>query len=206
MRKYKPSALYQTIQAQVTTPKGKTYGTVTVSLATTIFFVIFAIRPTLLTIVSLKRQVSDLKRIDEQIKEKIDVLSRLSFAYRSIEPDMPIIEAAVPTRTHLSQLITSLNSATSGSLVELSRLTINNTPLTSSVPETSIKLIKPQLETIAFTVTYLGQYEDLLTTLENLNRLDRLALVDEFSLNPESDKSDRLVLTVKGRVFNLSLN
>lgn len=206
MKTYKPGVVYQTFQRRLTTRRGQAYGSLTLSLLTAIFFVIFAIRPTVLTIVSLRRQVSDLQRVDRQIREKIDTLSRLSFSYRSIEPDLATIETAVPQKTDLSNLIVTLASAGENSATELSHLSIGSLSFTSVSPEVNPKLILPQLETVGFSATYQGPYEGLMTTLESVNHLNRLILVDQFSMASGGDLDKVITLTIKGRAFNLSLN
>lgn len=177
------------------------------SFLTGSFFAVFALRPTLLTIISLRRQVSDFQKVDRELQDKIDALSRLSFTYRSLEPDLVIIETAVPTQTNLSTLVQNLAGVGDNFGVSLDGLTVTNLPLTSTaLPETGKRgRIKPQLDAVKFTVVYTGPYEGLLDTLQGLNKLNRLIVIDKFSLTAEGVKKKTTTLQVEARAFSIIL-
>jgi Tfp pilus assembly protein PilO len=201
MRSYKPSHLYQVIQKTATSRQGRAYGTLAFSILVAAFFSIFAIEPTVLTILSLRRQTSDFQLVDEQLKAKVDTLSRLSYTYKTLETDLPVIEAAIPTRTSLSDVISSLSEAATQSNVNLARFSIDGLLFSSTLTSTKSKMIIPQLMTIKFSATYGGSYESLLQTLVDLSRLNRLIQIDSISLT--QGKKDT-VLEIEGRAFNLT--
>lgn len=201
MRSYRPSHLYQVIQKTATSRQGKAYGTLAFSIIVAAFFSIFAIKPAILTIISLRRQVSDFQLVDEQLKAKVDSLSRLSYTYKTLETDLPVIEAAIPTGTRLSDAVSSLSEAATWSNVDLTRFSIEDFLFSSTLTSTKSKMIIPQLMTIKFSATYKGPYERLLQTLVGLNRLNRLIQVDSLTLSQEKENA---VLEIEGRTFNLT--
>jgi len=171
------------------------------------FFAYFAIRPTANTILSLRKQINDFSQVDKQLQEKVDTLTRLSFTYRNLESDLEVIQAAIPTRTNLSQVITEVNDVTEGTGVSVQTVDVSNTPITAVTPTDKVVRFAPQLETINFSVTYQGTYDGLLTVLDEISRQDRLISVDTFSISAATNRNNEvesLLLTIKGTAYSLS--
>lgn len=204
MRRYKPVFLYQTLQRSLNTRRGRAYGTLALSVFTAAFFATFATKPTLITIISLRRQVTDYSQVDTQLKEKIDTLSRLSYTYRTIESDLPLIEAALPSKTDLPSLLNSLAAAGERSGTTMTGLAINDILLSSASTDKTAKISSPQLKTVNFTVSYAGSYPNLLKTLETFNKIPRLIIIDSFSFTVETEKGRRITLKISGKAFNLA--
>jgi Tfp pilus assembly protein PilO len=205
VRRYKPHILYQNAYKKVSSRRGKAYAGLILSFLTASFFAVFALRPTVLTIISLRRQVTDFQKVDRELQEKIDALSRLSFTYRSLEPDLVVIETAVPTQTNLSTLVQNLAEVGDNFGVTLNGFVVSDLRLTSTdISEMGKrKMIKPRLDPVKFTVTYTGPYEGLLDVLEGLNKLNRLIVIDKFSLTAEGIKKKTTTLQVEARAFSI---
>lgn len=61
------------------------------------FFGIFAINPTLSTIVTLRKTMEDSTKVHEDLKTKISNLSALQLQYSALGPDLPTILDAIPS-------------------------------------------------------------------------------------------------------------
>lgn len=60
------------------------------------FFGIFAINPTLSTIVTLQKQLADSELVYEKLKTKITTLSSLQQQYANLQADLPVVMEAIP--------------------------------------------------------------------------------------------------------------
>jgi Tfp pilus assembly protein PilO len=70
------------------------------------FFGIFAINPTLSTIVTLQKQLADSEMVYESLKTKVSTLSSLQQQYGNMQGDLPIIFDAIP-KTPDSPILTA---------------------------------------------------------------------------------------------------
>src|SRR6266699_3633243 len=60
------------------------------------FFGVFAINPTLSTIITLKKQLADSSFVAEQLLTKINNLSALQTKYNLLQNDLPVLLEAIP--------------------------------------------------------------------------------------------------------------
>lgn len=69
------------------------------------FFGIFAINPTLSTIVTLKKQLADSQLVHDNLKTKISNLSVLQQQYAQLNADLPIVFEAIPEEARATSLL-----------------------------------------------------------------------------------------------------
>lgn len=81
------------------------YFYIILSITASIFFLIFAIKPTLSTIANLKKQISDATYVEERLSTKVNNLSSLSQEYQLIQDDIPFILDAVPETPQAPTLV-----------------------------------------------------------------------------------------------------
>src|SRR5687767_10764921 len=60
------------------------------------FFGLFAINPTISTIVQLKKEIADNQEVNQKLEEKITNLSTLQQKYNLLQNDIPFIFSAIP--------------------------------------------------------------------------------------------------------------
>lgn len=69
------------------------------------FFGIFAINPTLSTIVTLKKQLADSQLVHDNLKTKISNLSALQQQYTQLSTDLPTVFEAIPEDARATSLL-----------------------------------------------------------------------------------------------------
>ncbi len=169
------------------------------------FFGIFAINPTLSTIVTLRRQLSDSQLVYESLKTKIANLSSLQQQYAQLSPDLPMVFEAIPKEvkapTLMSQIIglASLRRVTIISL-ETSEVQLSGTtPLENQPPDGSITADK-ESNSYAFSLKASGTYEDLMDFTKSLTKINRIIKIESVSMSKDSEK-DTLAMDVEGRTY-----
>jgi len=155
--------------------KAKTYLGIILSLLTTTFFVVFAIKPTLVTIAQLIRQTKDQKEVEASLEKKINSLSQAQNEYLAVEPNLSLLEDALPQEPQAPLLIKQLEALASQNNVSIDRLRINEFNLKKNSPPQSEK----QPLTFSFAAT--GDYANLKAFLSSLANLRRIVLVESFS-------------------------
>ena len=84
--------------------KARAYTGIIFSLLTVIFFIFFAIRPTLKTITQIIRQLADQKTVSHELERKINNLSEAQKSYLIIEPELALVEEALPQKAEVTLL------------------------------------------------------------------------------------------------------
>jgi len=155
--------------------KAKTYLGIILSLLTTTFFVVFAIKPTLVTIAQLIKQTKDQKEVEASLEKKINSLSQAQNEYLAVEPNLSLLEDALPQEPQAPLLIKQLEALASQNNVSIDRLRINEFNLKKNSPPQSEK------QPLTFSFAAIGDYANLKAFLSSLANLRRIVLVESFS-------------------------
>jgi Tfp pilus assembly protein PilO len=194
--------------------KVRVYTGVILSLLTIAFFAFFAIRPTLITIASLVREIKDKQIITQKLQEKINALAQAQEEQTAVSSELPLIEEALPQQPNLSFFIRQLETLSVQSGVSLRTIQFNRVNLKRRAasksepnsPETKKEagVERPQ---ITFTLSASGDYQNLKSFLQNLENLRRLIVVSSFSFKYGGDEEEQvLILDVTGQTYYLRQN
>lgn len=175
------------------------------------FFGIFAIKPTITTIIELRKKLADNKLVSEQLNLKIQSLSALQSQYQELNSDLPIVFDAIPQSPHTTQLLSqvlglarqknvSVSSIETGQVVLFADQTQANIDQTAGqIGITQIETTQPEEnnilptednadnDTLTFTLKADGSYEDLLDFTQSLTKIQRIIKIDSLSINSSSN-------------------
>ena len=171
--------------------KAKTYTGIILSLLTIIFFIFFAIRPTFKTIAQLIRQTKDQKNVASELEKKINNLAKAQENYLTIEPELTLVEEALPQKAEVALLTKELETLASQNGVGIVNLRFSEIDLGEN------KQLKKEKQEIKISLNVLGDYPNLKNFLKNLVSLRRIVLVEAFSF--QTGKSE-------GNILSLNLN
>lgn len=121
---------------RITTPimsskKTASYFTLTLSLFTLSFFGLFAIRPTLITAISLMKQVSDLRKLYIDYENKIGTLIRAQTEYEQIRDDILLVDKALPTNSSFSNLAVTIEKFANQEDFTINQFQIDPVPISN---------------------------------------------------------------------------
>ena len=154
----------------------RTYGSIIFTLLVTAFFIIFAIRPTVTTILVLQKKLADSEQILKQVNDKVNNLSAARQNYEKLISDDAIIKSkideALPDNTNLKSIIQTLEQLAITHEASISALQFQPLILEESEED---KL--STLSEISFIFNTEGGYQNLLTLLQDLKRNQSLRLV-----------------------------
>ena len=137
---------------------------VVISFMTVCFFSVFAIRPTLVTIGQLVKEIEDKQ---QQLEQKLTDLARAQAEYSQVSEDLPLIWQAVPDTPDVSRLLLELELAAIQSQVSLVNLQVEPVTLVGQLTKSKDK--GPAKMT--FTVTAGGNFNQVKGFAENLEKL-----------------------------------
>lgn len=158
------------------------------------FFAVFAINPTLSTIVELQKQVTDSEFTHNQLKNKINTLSQLQSQYSLLETDLPIVQDAIPTNADVP-----ISTAQIRALAKRYKLTIK-TMRVNEVVLASPRLINARVSSFVFQLEAAGEYENMMRFAKAMGNLRRIMVVESLTINKDS-QTEELVMQIRGREY-----
>lgn len=200
------SRYYTYIQPVFKNKTFQTYGTLTFGLIVVIFFLIFAVRPTILTILSLQKTIIAQNQLLKQINTKADNLSLARDNYNNLnQPLKSKVVALVPTSASLPCFMNYLSDLAATEDATISSIQISQTDLngTSKCIITDDDLANSQkgkVSKIDFTLNTQGSYNSMVNFLEKIERLNRLVTIENVAFNKDATKST-IFISISGQIL-----
>lgn len=167
--------------------KTRVYTSIILSIFTIAFFGFFAIRPTLVTIGGLLKEIKDKKEVVAQMDQKIDNLNRAQTNYARIENDLDLVKESLPLDPDLPILIKQLES-----LARLSSVTIESVRFDKTNLQGEIETEEGQAA--SFSLGLAGDYENLKEFLKSLDTLRRIISVESFGFSSKTEEEVQLLI------------
>ena len=183
---------YKELLPYVQEERSKRYLFLILTFGASIFFLLFAISPTISTIANLKKQITDNKFVEQKLSQKISNLSALSQSYNQISPDLPTVMNAIPQKPEAPTLTAQIQSVAGNSNVTLTNIQISSLDFNNQVATIS--------SAVNFNATATGKYEDLQTFLNNIVDVQRLILINYINISG-SGNADSSQLQIRGTAF-----
>ncbi len=172
--------------------KVRVYTEIVFSLLTISFFLFFAIKPTFVTITGLIKTIKDQKLVAQKLKEKINALNLAQNQYVLAQPNLYLIDEALPESPQVSFLIKQLEALARHSQVKLVGIQFNQVDLKDDSRNAE--------EPIKFSLIASGNYQNLKDFLKNIIVLRRIVLIEAFSFRTSKNETEET------GGLNLSLN
>jgi len=180
----------------------KSYTYLILTFFTAAFFAFSAIRPTVKTVINLRRQIIDGRHSDSRLQEKIKSLSLGQEMISNIAGDFPTIEGVIPKKPNVSFLLKQVENLTATNPLSIHSLSFETVPLRKDGLNPAFKP-KTTLRSITFVFTLKGSYENLVLFLENAQGLRRILILEDLRITKEGARIEEgvLSLTAKARAF-----
>lgn len=201
------SRYYQSLGPIMQRPKSRTYTAIIFSFLAIALFALYAIRPTIATIIYLRKEIADKTTVNNQMEQKIANLIEAQAAYQEIQPLIPIVKDALPENPDAIGMILQLRNLANETGATISAVRVSATPLTVE-QNTSQKQKQHTTKTSEFTFSFVlgGTYTAVTKYLEGLTTIRRIISIESLNIQPEGDESGRnssnmLKLTVQLKSF-----
>ncbi|TSC87558.1 MAG: Uncharacterized protein G01um10147_536 [Microgenomates group bacterium Gr01-1014_7] len=176
----------------------KTYGSTIFTLVIMVIFIIYAIKPTVETILVLQKKLANSTQVLEKVNQKAENLSKGKQNYDNLDPNIKIrISSAIPDTAELKSVIQTLEQTAKKYEASISALQIQ--PLTIAAKEED-KV--SNLAEISFIFNVEGEYAKLISILQDLKSSGRLISIDNLSLSKLSEGGG-LVMSLSGKAYYL---
>jgi Tfp pilus assembly protein PilO len=170
--------------------KAQKYITIVLTLVTSIVLGLFAINPTFSTIANLQKQIDDNNFVQQKLQQKINNLAILQQKYTNIQPDLPIVNDAVPIATQIPLFVAEVQAVAKNTSLTLASFQTSEVNLSGSSAE--------KYSSFDFTLTATGTYQNMTDFLSRITNFQRAVALKDIIL---STKNGALQLSLKGTVF-----
>ncbi len=183
---------YKDILPYLKKQKNQEYFMVILTLGATIFFALFAINPTLSTIVKLRKEIEDSRFVESALTNKINHLSSLSTQYSEIQSDIPVILDAIPEQPQAPTLVGQIQTIAQTTSISIEELDISEVGLTDEGASKSSKF--------NFNLTATSTYENLKNFISELVIMQRIVSLEKITLTKNSD-TESIQLDLQGTAY-----
>lgn len=179
---------YLSLEPLFNKPENRAYTAVIFSFLAISLFGWYAIRPTMQTIFTLKREISDRTEVDKKMEDKISALIEAQAAYENIQQYTPMLSEALPMDPEPIQAVSQLRRLASGSGVAITGLSVPAIPLLSEPAKTTIPTTG-KINSIPVSLAVTGGFIDIKTFLSGITNLRRLIQIAEMKFTPRKESS-----------------
>ncbi len=174
------------------------------TLCTILFFALFAIRPTLLTMSDLIKEIDDKRKLDIQLSQKIASLSSAQSEYLKAEPRLAILDEALPSKPNLIEVVKMLEKIASDRNLAINSLNITEIP---EEPAEAPPFEKTTRQNINVAISITGDYLTIRQFIEDIKSTRRSFVIETvvFTTNQEQGVTSlRATITLGVPYFGVS--
>lgn len=162
------------------------------SIFAILFFTIFAIRPTLIRMSALLKEIESKSELNDQLKQKITALTTAQAEYLRLEPQMHLIDESLPEGFNLLYTIKLIEKVASNQEVAIMGFSIPRIP-TEKILRSGLSSEVAYLE---LDIRLDGNYEAVRKFTDELLQLRRSFILQSVSFTVSSDYQDKELQTV----------
>ncbi len=186
-------------------PDVKMFLEILLSVGTISLFAIFAIKPTIITIIDLVNQLQSREQTLSQMNRKIDNIQTARALFNANQTTIALVPEAVPTDPSpdvFARQIEGLSKKNSANLLGVSIGDITLIGKSSqTVRQTDFAPLPEGAKEVSFSISLEGDYTSLIAFMTSLQNLRRPVKVDVFNISSSKTKTgSALVLLISGRV------
>lgn len=175
------------------------------SSLTVTFFGLFALRPTLLTIAELYRQVKSKEETVQKLDQKINALNQAQSFFTSQGGRISVITQVAPTSPSPETFIRQLEGVANKNNTKILGISVGEVVIKGTVvakrESTELTSLPEGAQGLSFSISANADYLSLVSFLKDLENLRRPIKIDNLGFNSSLVGEKKiLVLVVSGRV------
>jgi hypothetical protein len=181
------------------------FSEILLSAVTISLFIVFSIRPAVLTISELYKEIKNKEEIDKVMSQKIQNLAKAQEVYNNEIDRIGEVKIAVPTNPQPEIFVRQIESLSGKYSLKTTGITLGAATLvggdqTKALTASDFKELPEKTYGMAFSVTVSGTYPSIYSFISDLENLRRIAKVDTAGINISQGKDDKTInLIISGR-------
>lgn len=189
-------------------PAVQTSLTLVLSLFVMAIFIAFALRPTIISIVTLKKNLTESEKILKTLETKVTNLQKASTELEQIKPFLPTLNKEIPSDgAKYSPLVMAVEGLAIQSGVQLESESIGSTLLFSRLLSPFMPNKSQNIVMLPFAVRVIGSYPKVYDFLTKLVSLERIIMVETVTISREASSKNNaglVALNISGNAYYLA--
>jgi len=153
-----------------------------------LFLGVFAIKPTLITMSDLLKEIDTKKELDASLTKKIAALQTAQNQYLTIESDLSILEEAIPEQPEIIFATKIIEKVAADSKVVINSLSIADLPDDS---EPGLPFTQKTKQALDISIRISGDYPSIREFVENLRNSRKSFVVESVVFSLEEDRGSK---------------
>jgi len=185
-------------QKKAQSPRIRSFTYLSLSIFTVCFFAIVAIRPTLVTIAKLNREIKDKKEASQKLQTKINAIVSAQKEFSSNNENLYLLDEALPEKNEFPVLAYFLEETATQSGVALTSLSLERIGESKDNTKTSPE----KTNFFNFSVGVRGEYPRIKDFLLSLESSRRLIKIQQVAINQSKQEDNPgLLFSIAGIAF-----
>lgn len=174
------------------------------SLLTVIIFLIFALKPTAVTIIDLMQQIKERRATLFGLTQKVTDLQTAGSIIQQNQNVIPDINIAVPDKPNPNILSEQMEGLAIKNSVNILGISINKIPITGDLTSkgtTKYKALPDGVNEMPFSVSVSGSYLNIISFIHDFDDMRIATKVDTLDINSSTGNNGLIVVAIiSGRV------
>lgn len=158
------------------------------SVAAIIFFALLAIRPTLLTMSDLIKEIEDKRKLAAQMGQKAAALSAAQDSFVGVQDRITVLDEAIPRGANMVYTLKIIEKIASDQNLAISNLTVLKIP---PDPPVSAPITELERQSMPIQVVITGAYEDIREFAEQLRNSRRSFVIERITFSTEDSRGQK---------------
>lgn len=175
--------------------KTASYITITLTLFCLSFFGLFAIRPTMITAISLIKEVNDLRDLSIRYENKISNFITAQTEYEKIRDSISLIDAALPENSEFPTMAKTVENLALKNEIKINQFQIDSAPISQPSHD-------EQLKNFNYIMIGIGNYNNIHLFIDDLLNNIRIVSINSLDFSAEGGTvSGLLRVSIKGKTY-----
>jgi Tfp pilus assembly protein PilO len=184
---------YRSLEPILAKPKTRMYGTVIFVFLVIALFGWYAIKPTVQTILYLRREIADKTTVNKKMDDKIMALIESQAILESVQQKMVLIDEAMPVDPDAIDVVRQLRDLAGTTGASISAIQVASVPVLPSASASASQSYTIKQKEFSITTSVEGDYPSLSSFLTGIVSMRRIVLIDSISFTPNRKPSSTLV-------------
>ncbi len=179
------------------------------SVIVVIFFALFAIRPTLITMADLVKEIADKKEINKQMDLKLASLASAQEQYDLYQSQFYLLDEAIPRQLDLVKSLKKIEKLAGEGEFAIDQMSIQKVPVTVETELLSGDFGDYQREFLTINVGVVGSYIEIREFIEKIMNLRQVIVVDQVlieKMTESNNLSAQLKISLPHYLLNSTLD
>ena len=176
------------------------------SLSTVVVFLLFALKPTIITIVNLLKEINEREVMVARLETKLKNLTTAKSVYQREISSVPIIESSVPSLPSPSDFAGQIQALANKASVKVLGISIGETIIIGSDEKmkssrSDFKPLPEPSQEMPISISINGSYPSLILFLRDIENMRRPLKIDILGINSQTSESGKTItIVLSGRV------